>query len=858
MSGDLWDSNTRGLTTSVVFLGLLLLSEVFAVVGCFNILVLFVVCFTSLFRLLDLSSGFKSRCHVTKCLLLTSSHTKSGNPATCGGPVIKGIRRVRNSWSRVSSWVKLVILVSHCRIGEAAVPGPGADWTLGTCNPGGMAGKQAILDLHPCDVWTVCETHLTSSAVKQVVKGLRNSNAAYSSFAHGYAVLPRSTASQVGNWAGVGVLSRFPTRLAPHDWPLDVYSTSRLCCASTFVHDFWLMGCVVYGTPYGATHARARDTTNLLLRHAIDRLLLTSGPRYLAGDFNHDHDKLPELQRIRNLGFVEVQDLHCSRTGILPKATCRHKTRRDFLFISPELIPMFQSCRIDDTVWVDHATIVAEFQGGKEALVRFPWPQPNAMPWTTIVNRPLGNILPFRADCDSSIEYQKFWAEVEHDAVMAAQSATVRLPPKALGRGSRVAPQVMSHQNGLVKTGRTGEFQPSYFDYSATYAKWVKQLRRFQSYVRIAQVKGPSVHHVEHLLALWSSIVRASGFPKSFSCWWPTREAQENGPKWVPQFPPDASLATLMMQDLMVEVQALEKALRKHARYEVRLRKGKDLASLFRQVRRDPPSQVDVLQRSVGGTIANLDPDTQAIEFSKEVQWVETHDFVHLGRNFQPIFVTPDKLWVENVQDFAIGDHVVQNVRQGSLQEVFRAFEEQWSERWGKHANVDSSHWQLILDFAKARLRPISVPPLKLTVPLVRAAIHDKKRRAAVGLDGVSRADLMALDANHLQSIVNMFNKAQMTGEWPQQLLCGRIQSLAKCSDPCQVNDYRPVTVFGILYRVWSSLQSRYWLNAVDSTLNSGLLGNRQGKRAAHLWRLVLSQVEAAHLDDVATHGISV
>ncbi len=59
-------------------------------------------------------------------------------------------------------------------------------------------------------------------------------------------------------------MSRFPTRNAPNDWPVHVYPTSRLCCASTFIH-----GCVVYGTPYGATHVRARDTTNLLLMPLI-------------------------------------------------------------------------------------------------------------------------------------------------------------------------------------------------------------------------------------------------------------------------------------------------------------------------------------------------------------------------------------------------------------------------------------------------------------------------------------------------------------------------------------------------------------------------------------------------------------
>lgn len=517
---------------------------------------------------------------------------------------------------------------------------------------------------------------------------------------------------------------------------------------------------------------------------------------------------------------------------------------------------LFQSCALDDTVWGDHSTLTATFRGGKANLVRFPWPQPVQIPWSKLPNRPLGRVHDFDGSSDCTATYQEFWMEVEQGAAEIASSSGVSLPSKAFGRGRRVAPKVDCAQSGPVKSGRHGEFQPQFLDYSAMYAKWVKQLRRLQSYVRIAQVVGPSPTHVEHQVALWTSILRAPGFSSSFQSWWPNRTVQGKGPCQIPSFPPISLVAVTILEVFLEEVRDLEKALKKHARYEARLRRGNDFASLFRQVRREPPSQVEVLHNTVCGTICNVDLDTWAIEFAEPIGWTEHHPFVHQGLDFKPLVVTADKLWVDDVHRFAIGDRVVQNHPQGSLQELFRAFEEQWTQRWGKHASLTSSHWQVILDFARCRLGQIQMPSLELTVPLVRAAIRSKKRNAARGLDGVTRDDLLALDSNQLQSAVNLFTFAQKTGCWPQQLLCGRVQSLAKCLDPHTVNDFRPVTIFSLLYRVWSSLQSKYWLSALDPILHFGLLGNRQGKRAGHLWRLLIEQLESSYVDGTPLHGI--
>ena len=59
-----------------------------------------------------------------------------------------------------------------------------------------------------------------------------------------------------------------------------------------------------------------------------------------------------------------------------------------------------------------------------------------------------------------------------------------------------------------------------------------------------------------------------------------------------------------------------------------------------------------------------------------------------------------------------------------------------------------------------------------------------------------------------------------------------------------------------MLYRCWSSIQSRYLLSALDSRLHPLLFGNRHNKRSADLWRSILEAIESGHVQGDATTGL--
>lgn len=69
-------------------------------------------------------------------------------------------------------------------------------------------------------------------------------------------------------------------------------------------------------------------------------------------------------------------------------------------------------------------------------------------------------------------------------------------------------------------------------------------------------------------------------------------------------------------------------------------------------------------------------------------------------------------------------------------------------------------------------------------------------------------------------------------------------------------NNFYFITVLGLLYRVWSTVHARFWLQRLDSVVDPMLYGSRAGCRASQVWRLMLDQVEWAQHTAQGVAGI--
>lgn len=758
-------------------------------------------------------------------------------PSNCGGGL----------------WPILLFLVVCCRIGEAAVPGPTDHVRLGVCNPGGISSKAALFALQEADAWVVSETHLTSIGLRAFRKELVALSSPFKWIVHSKPVAPRSEVSAVGKWSGVAVIGKCPTRPIVRQWTDAQHDSCRIVAASSFCRGLWITGVGVYGCPVGPTHPHARASTESLLDLAVQRVQQSVGCRYVAGDWNGNHTDFKAIEKLRSMGWVDVQDLNFRAWGVHPAPTCRGCTRRDYLYVSPELVSRFVSCRVDDVAWSDHSSLVAEFVGSGLPDVRRLWPVPSPLDWDSTVTYPVED---FESSIDLQHSYRNLWKLREAGAVRLARGKGIEVLPSQLGRGSRVAPVPCKSVPAPLRTARQGEVEPKFLGYSLLHVHWFKQLRRLQSYCRVAGAAAPSQSQQSHAYSLWTSIISAPGFKPNFSSWWRDRLQVVGDVMTLPWTPPGVDVALSIFTTFSWEVSRLEEHLRKHKQYAARLKKVSDVRQLYKQVRRDPPEQVDVLFRETVGVVASVDTDTVAMEFDQPIAWKPDEPIFHQGRQLSTCHVEADKIWVENVADVSPGDSIVQPSHVGSLEELFRAFQDQWRSRWIRHSQVSADRWQVILAFARQHLRPVSTPALDLSPALLKAVVRSKKASAATGLDGVSRKDLLSLDSNGIASLQSLYRRASNTGQWPPQVLHGAVKSLAKCDLPSSPNHFRPVTVFSMIYRTWSSAQARFWLSSLGEALNPFLLGNRPGKQATDVWRGLLDVLESSRLDGTIASGL--
>ena len=268
---------------------------------------------------------------------------------------------------------------------------------------------------------------------------------------------------------------------------------------------------------------------------------------------------------------------------------------------------------------------------------------------------------------------------------------------------------------------------------------------------------------------------------------------------------------------------------------------------IFKDTQRPKPEPVSSLLVESKSVVTEVDEQDCAVVLDPPCLFDDATPVLVHQQPVGIVHATDTKLYLESVDNVCLGDSVSQSKPLGKLEEVFKAFHEQWKKRWCKHDTWPHSHWQNLVDFARQHMPVHPLLPFEISPELVRAEASRKKPTAAVGLDGVSRMDLLEADHNTLQSLCNMFARATSDGSWPTQLTCGKVASLAKVPDARSTNDFRPITVFGLCYRVFSSLHARFLLGAASEWCHVDIHGNRAQHQTVHLWRTLVDQIQVAY-----------
>ena len=448
--------------------------------------------------------------------------------------------------------------------------------------------------------------------------------------------------------------------------------------------------------------------------------------------------------------------------------------------------------------------------------------------------------------------YCQLWNAIETDAKCNSPKP---VDAAMLGRARRIVPKKRSTQGvAPIKKGRQGEFQPEYFGPSVRLAQWVRQTRRLQAYVRLASSQKPlGILRVES----WSSVLHAKGFSPDFTSWWDDCAFKtSDAPVCCPVYPPSTEIARGMFDSLVAAVRNFEHLLKQQSRHYARFRRDMNPNLVFSDIRPSMVPGVDVLLQPIRAKVEDVDVETGQITLDRPCEFASDLVLSCDGQPLNVIHHETDALWVEDASQVKPGATVNQTKYVGRHDELEDAFVQVWRERWLRHVDVPASRWEVIVDFTRNHLPPGSFYWPSMNADDMRLILQKKKRSTSHGLDGVTLADLRRMPVQVLHAFCAMFRDSERTGDWPSQLVHGKVVSLAKVPSPGSPADFRPITVFSLLYRVWSSFHARKALLALESQLPDSLYGSRPGCYAAQVWAKLLWCIEHSFQHSIDLSGM--
>ena len=699
--------------------------------------------------------------------------------------------------------------------------------------------------------WILSETQLSVTGVRGFVKGLRAVQSPWQSVVPG-APCPSRNQYGTGSHTGVMLLSRFPARALPQQFAEHTYSTARLQVAGMVVGDTWITVGMMYGVTANAQHKQARYTTEVLLAELVERVgYQSTGPRIIGGDFNFAATELDQTQRLLDLGFREVQTLAALWWGRSVVPTSRGRKCIDQLWISPELQALLTDVQVHHDMWSDHAAVVASFRspgGGVFDYWRVPQQYPWPSDWTCSVD--------FDVEGDLTAEYAKFWNQVETQAQLWNSHHGLVCKRSQLGRGQTLETVPRKPYQVPRRKARVGEVAPTFLGVSLQHARYFKQLRRLQALSQQLRSGLGTLNSQLNREATWRAIRFAAGFPGGFGIWWGVQGLSPVWPVGLPLVCPSATDLGAMFESMAAWVKQYEIRLAQRRYQFGKQRRVDSLKYVFSDCKLAPAPQVDTLIDRLEVAIEEVRVEESALVLVRAVRLLPDLPVVVQGRVMQVIHHEADQIWVEDVSGVVAGQLLIQEKATTSEAAIIARFHDVWEPRWNKAHHVSPGQWDQICGFAERVMKPLEWQSQPWTLQRFVTAVSRKKKTSGRGPDGVSQPDLAALPATAAAACVSMFEAVEGGKRWPEQLAAGYVNSLAKHLQAQHVDEFRPVTVYSLLYRIWSTERAREALRTVAAVIPDSVQGGVPGRQAKAIWYDVAQTLEFAFLDGCAVHGV--
>ena len=745
------------------------------------------------------------------------------------------------------------------RVGEATHPGPTIH--IGTSNPSGLRGKEFQYKELPEGIWGVSETHVSAHSMRSIGNQMRQATTqpnAYRFFQPGAPIPLRARSTTEGGWSGVAFLTDLVPRDIKVHWPAEEYGLGRAQMCQFWCGAYPITGINLYLWPKSPTWPRALEASKLLLETVTRELIYgRAGPRFVTGDFNHRMDQLPVLSQWREQGWIEIQELAFLRQGRIPTPTYRGITAPDQVWISPELAEHFVTC---DTwsLFADHLTLGARFELPVQRSLLSSWPLPAELPWHQLDMETWHRVVaPPQLDPSQTLsqQYLSFWRQYEAstDGLLTTPSTT--LPSNHCGRASRITPDQRTSQCPLLRPSRPGEAQMATDLVGRSVQAWFKQLRRIQSLLHAVRANKTTGEAQIYRANLWKAIRRASGFAMSFSDWWHQRPIRLQGsPLHLSPLVPSLLHLEAIWEDFHSNYRKLESWHVRRRRELLTAHMEANHNRLFQHIKPPAKHALTHLQECHSANVIGVSEDGQQIQVDTVLPQSSQ---VHYQIDDRPAtlqFETEDQARIDYDGLCEVGSDVLATVHYSTFADIDTKLRSFWEKRWIRDCPSESD-WERILSFTSAYLPRIPEGNMPLDVESWTEINKRYTARSARGPDGVSRRDLQCMPLVFKEALVSLLQQCEQQTDWPESLTTGFVYPLPKRADSQSPGDFRPVIIYSMVYRSWSSHRARRLLRQLQHLTSSRQFGFMPETDAAEMWLMAQALIETACQQNVPLHG---
>lgn len=410
-----------------------------------------------------------------------------------------------------------IILLSCIRFGEARHPGPNFDGVaIGTFNGTGLLGKGKLVNTLPWGLWSATETHLSKPGLAQFRRELKFCKSKQKFLTTSVAPLLSESLGSIGGKAtGVGLLSSFPCRNLPCQWPHDLHETGRVHAGAACINNSWIRVGSFYGFAPCPKNKTTQEKSDSLLELLTDRIVHGSkGFRVISGDFNQPIRTLPQTEEWSKLGFVEIQEYAWQKWNRPVEFTCKAKSVRDYVWISAELIPFLDSVHTDDSWFADHSLLYAKFRSFDNPAPMPIWRKPLPLPWEIcgslhdVELPPQSSQETIAANCREQLQHLMHQVEELVDSKLRSMEQPGLLP-NHWGRAATHDVTWRRDQTTPLKKGRDCDDAPTFTGENFQHSQWLRQLRRIRSLIRLHTVLPLSSVKLDQAWSVWTAIKEA-------------------------------------------------------------------------------------------------------------------------------------------------------------------------------------------------------------------------------------------------------------------------------------------------------------------------------------------------------------